>query len=287
MSKPHEFFFTPKLSKSEINQQTPKRKINEISPEKTATQNEVGKMSTSELIDLMAKIFDDKLKNMPTKNDILEVKENIMEVKSEVRKLADENKVLEDEIKNLKKEREEDQKRMRRLEEALGRKKLIIKGLEAQKSCYSAVKNMFKDDLKLSTKVEIEQTKKIFERNNKMTVMVELKSVEMVMEIFKHVKNLKGKPIYIERDLCLERQTDKKIMLQLKQCLLKADKNKKVTVKDDKLVVDEKRFFWNKNKILMSGQNTGEEVLRQLYGEKVRDLNFNYKAFFETINPKN
>ncbi|KAI8129277.1 hypothetical protein CVS40_1345 [Lucilia cuprina] len=287
MSKPHEFFFTPKLSKSEISQQTPKRKLNEVSPEKATNKDEVGKMSTGELMDLMTKIFDDKLKNIPTKSDLLDVKENIIEVKSEVQKLSDENKMLKDEIKNLKKEMEDDKKRVRRLEEDLGRKKLIIKGLECQKSCYSAVKKLFNEDLKIKTKVEIEQSKKIFEKNNKMTVMIELKSVEMVTEIFKHVKNLKGKPIYIERDLCQERQIDKKIMLQLKQNLLKADENIKVNVKDDKLVVDDKRFFWNYNKILMSGQRSGEEVIRQIYGEKVRQLNFNYEEILGTLNSKN
>lgn len=88
MSKANVFFFTPKLSKSDINQNTPKRKINEISPQKEKSQDEVGKM-TSNLMDLMAKILDEKLKNIPTKDDIQDVKENIMELKSEVRKLSD------------------------------------------------------------------------------------------------------------------------------------------------------------------------------------------------------
>lgn len=89
MSKANVFFFTPKLSKSDINQNTPKRKINEISPQKEKSQDEVGKMTTSNLMDLMAKILDEKLKNIPTKDDIQDVKENIMELKSEVRKLSD------------------------------------------------------------------------------------------------------------------------------------------------------------------------------------------------------
>lgn len=271
----------------DIVKQNPKRKFNETSPENMEKPDEVGKMSANELINLMSSVLDEKLKDMATKNDVKEVKEDMREVKSEVTRLADENKVLHEEVLKLKEERENDQKRMKQLEDGLGKKKIIIRGLASQRSTYEAVKKMIKENLKIENRIEIEQTKKIFERNGKMTVLVELRSEAMVSEIFKYTKNLRGTSIYVERDLSNERQKNKKIMIQLRKEILHVDKSKRVAVRDDKLVVDDKRFFWDKNNVLRCGQSTGEEVLKDLYGEKALSITLDYNEIFAKTNSKN
>lgn len=281
---------SPKSSTSSFGNtvQNAKRKINEVSPEPVETNEQVGKMSIHELLCLMQNsmsvLLDEKLKNVPTKTDLLQ---HMQEVKSDVSKLASENKALHDEVVKLKVEREEDRQRMRKMEEDLGKKKLIIRGLACQKSAKDAVKKMFNEILKVQNDVEIEYSKKIYEGNDKMTVMVELKSAGMVAEVFKHTKNLKGTHIFVDRDLCAERQQVKKIMLQLKSDILNVDKSKRIGVRNDKMVIDGKWFAWNKNKLLMCGQKTGEEELVNMYGEAIVNVSLDYDKILAKKNSKN
>lgn len=274
-----------------------KRKLAETSPDNIEKSNdvenkeegkeEVGKMSTNQLLSMISGLLDDKLKNLPTKSDLLEVKDNVKEVKSEVNKLIEENKNLQDEIHMLKRNREQDQQRMRRLEEDLGKKKLIIKGLTSQRYPKEAVKNMFYDKLNIHNGVEVEYVKKIHEKDEKMSVLVELKSAEMVSEVFRNVKKLRGTSIFIERDLCTERQTNKKVMLQLKREFLKLNKNKKIRVTNDKLVIDGKWFSWNNNKILMCGKKTGMEELVNIFGHSIQNVSLDFKIIMANIDSKN
>lgn len=73
-----------------------KRKLLEISPEKM--EDNVGSMSANDLLQMMTtlldKKFDEKLQNLPTKNDMLDLKEDINDVKTEVSRLSTENKRL-------------------------------------------------------------------------------------------------------------------------------------------------------------------------------------------------
>lgn len=84
---------TPASSSSTVGifMQTAKRKLIETNPnnkdgnadEKDENIDEVGKISTAQLLCMMSTLLDDKMKNLPTKSDILEIKENINDVKAE------------------------------------------------------------------------------------------------------------------------------------------------------------------------------------------------------------
>lgn len=288
---------TPASSSSTVGLfgQTAKRKLTDImssnKDQNDATNEEnneeIGKMSTSHLLGMMSALLDDKLKNLPSKSDILEIKENIIDVKAEVNRLADENKYLQEEINCLKKNREEDQKRMRRLEDDLGKRKILIKGLNSQRFAKDSVKKLFREKLKISNTVEIEYVWKLYEKDDKMTVLVELKSAEMVGEVFKNIKNLKDSAIYIERDLSAERRTDKKVLLQLKRDLLKLNQKKRINVINDKLKVEDKWFAWNREKALMCGRKSGEDELIKIFGNSVKNVSLNFKDIIEKIGSKN
>lgn len=172
-------------------------------------------------------------------------------------------------------------------EKDLGRKKIIVRGLESQPSAFKAVTKAFKEKMKIEQNVEIEQTRKLYEKNQKMTVMVEFKSANTVSQVLKHSRNLAGTSIQVERDLCKERQQNKKVMLYLKKEIQKVDKSIKINVRDDNMLIEKKQLFWNKNKILMCGQEKGEEVLKQMYGEKIANVNFKYNSILEKIISKN
>lgn len=176
---------------------------------------------------------------------------------------------------------------MRRLEDDLGKRKILIKGIDSQRFAKDAVKKLFRDKLKIADIVEIEYVWKLYEKDDKITVLAELKSAEMVSEIFKNIRNLKDSTIYIERDLSAERRTDKKVLLQLKKSLLKLNQKKKINVINDKLKIENRWFEWNGDKILMCGKKSGEDELIKIFGNSAKTVSLDFKEIFANIGSKN
>ncbi|XP_075157855.1 uncharacterized protein LOC142231120 [Haematobia irritans] len=130
-------------------------------------------------------------------------------------------------MKMLREAKEEDEKRLQRIEDQLGKNKIIIKGIESQKALVGPVINLFREKLKLKIDQEIEMVKKIHEEGGKMTLLVELKTYGTVLDVLKKTKLLAGSNIFIERDLRGARLQRKKVMLQIKKELHKLDREKK------------------------------------------------------------
>ena len=57
-------------------------------------------MSTNDLFSAMSALLDEKLKNLPTKNDFQDVMDSIIDIKNEVNRLTNENKSLKEEVNN-------------------------------------------------------------------------------------------------------------------------------------------------------------------------------------------
>lgn len=101
---------------SESTNPTQKRKLDETSPESASIDGNVGNMSISGLMTLMTNtmsaILDEKLKTLPTKDDLSEVTESISQVKRDVCRLSEENEYLRTEIKKLTDEKMDDKKEL-------------------------------------------------------------------------------------------------------------------------------------------------------------------------------
>lgn len=265
---------------SESTNPTQKRKLAETSPESIETDGNVGNMSISGLMSLMTSkmsaILDEKLKALPTKEDLLEVNESIGQVKTEMGRLSKENEFLKSEIKKLTDERLDDKKIMEWLENGVTNRRIIIKGLKSQRSVYEAARKFFRDIMKIDTVLEIEEVRKLNDISGQMTILVEMRSRSMVSEVLKYTKNLAGTPYYIERDLNKERQMKKKIMLSLKKDILTTNKTKRIRVVGDKLIIEGNQFIWNKDNILMCGRNSGAEILNNIYGDFSANINFDF-----------
>lgn len=52
-----------------------------------------------------------------------------------------------------------------------------------------------------------------------------------------------------------------------------------------KLIINGKVFVWNKNQILMCGQSEGE-VLQNIYGDEVNNLNLEYNRLLNSVSSK-
>lgn len=213
-----------------------------------------------------------------------DLREMMSSVKEDISTLKTDSQKLREEVESLKAERDADRMKITHLEDQLKKKNLLFKGLRAGELPRSAIENVFKEGLKLNSEIEVVSARKIFERNGKMTVVVEFKSEDMVHSVLRNVKNLAGSTISIEQDLSSAKQHSKKIMLELKKNILRVTKIHRVSVRNDRMLIGGKWLYWNKDKKLMHDNVEADEVLKSLFGENLISINYSYSYLNELIS---
>lgn len=216
----------------------------------------------------------------------VEILAGLAKLTDEVRELKTQNEFLMHEIELLKLEREKDRRRIAILESQIKGKNLIFKGLDSKKSPNEAVKSICTDVLKMIDTTGIKSTKKIFEKEGKMTILVEFQANDNIEDVIKKTTELKGTGIYIERDLDAEKQQNKVVLLQLKKEILAASKKYRILVRDDRLKVNNKWLKFNKEKKLVCGKDDGVTVLKEFYGNELNII-INYDLLLNKLNLKN
>lgn len=271
--------------KENISQQT-KRRLNETSPEdRNMSKKPVGNMEVGELMEMMKltmnSLLEEKLENLPTKKDLESIKSDINNVCEEIGTLKSENIKLKEEIGCLKHKIEEDENNIRWLEHQIKNTKLVFKGLVFENS----VLKVCEENLNIKAKISSAQIVAV--RNNTYTIIAEFENETVVNQVLHTTKNLAGTSISIDRDLNPRRQKNKKAMLALRRLIL-ADSNKhKITVRDDKMLISNKRFQWNSKNELMCGNQPAEEIFKMLYGPDLKKASFNDMYEILTTNSKN
>lgn len=264
-----------------------KRKIIETSPESQEVLQR--KMEANDLVQLIRDTIntnlDEKLKTLPTKADLEEIKTQIGTVNTEVNALKIENQQLREELVKVKKENEDNKKDIAWLENQVRPNKLFIKGIKAAKSPREEVERMFKEQLQINTLII--SVRKIFERNGKMAVIVELESAKSLDEVFKNTRKLAGSSISVERDMIPNKQEHKKASLILKRKLQEISKEHKVIVREDRLKIKDQWFKWNRENKLVSGNTDGKTELLKIFGEQINTLNLDYDYIMHDSNTKN
>lgn len=269
------------------NIQAAKRKIVEIDPENREAGNDLtGNMNIDDIVKLIKTTIitnlDEKLNNLPTKKDLEDVKN---EISSEVNTLRLENKNLKEEMAKIKKENDENKKDIQWLQNQVTSNKLLIRGLASNKEPSVEVQTFFKEKLEISPNVQT--VRKIFDRDDKMTVVVELGSYQELVNVLKNTGKLAGSSISVQRDLIPKKQQQKKAFLILKKKILGVNKEHKVVVRDDKLKIKDTWFKWNNENKLVSGNSDGESALTRIYGEPIKSINIKYEDIIQELNPKN
>lgn len=252
-----------------------KRSLSQISPEQVnvSKNRKVGELDVDDYKMIMREINK-------------EVLEKVSKVSDDVETLKEQNIWLKGEVECLKAEKEMDRKRIMHLEEQLKSKNLLFKGLNVNKSLIDEVTNVCKNNLNLHT-TAIKSTRKIFERNGKMTVLAEFDSLQSVQEVLQETRKLKGTSIYIEKDLSVERQQDKKVMLQLRREIRAASTKYSIKVVSDKIKIGSCWMRWNKDKKLVSGDQEAEDVFKKLYGNLLSNINISYNVLLNNSMSKN
>lgn len=249
-----------------------KRLRSEISPEKNSVK--VGELSVEDL----RSIFRDENK---------EVLDKLNYLTDDFNDLKKQNEMLKQEIQNIQAEKDSDRKRIAQLEDQFKRKNLIFKGLPSSKSTVNEVKKVCNEILKIPDTSILKSAKKLTERNGKITVLAELDSEQSTYVVLNNTKELKGTNIYIERDLNVDRQKDKRAMLRLKKEIVKVSKIHRVIVRDDRLRIADKWFKWSQHKQLLCGQSEAEPIMKQLYGDQALGINLQYEYLVNENISKN
>lgn len=267
-----------------IDAQSAKRRLEELSPNKN-DGSPVGSMAVTDLMKLMSTLMDEKLTNM--KQDVEEIKNNVSGLSLKLDEVKSENQLLKNEITQLREEREKDHQQIVYLQEHIKRNNLIFKGIDTKSTLEDSVRDCCKNNLKISEEIVLLSTRKLYEKNGKVGVVAEFSSGEAVKDIFKNTKNLAGSKIIVERDLTTEKQQDKRVMLELKKRIKEVSSKHKIMVRNEKIKISDKWLMWNKNKILISGNQNGNVVLENLYGQAINSVNFNYHEILTKLNSKN
>lgn len=263
---------------SEARRNVNKRYLIETSPdaseERSTERRKVGELYVDDLRQII-------------KDSNREVLEKLSTLSGNVEDLKEQNNLLKQEVEHLKVDKDVDRRRINQLEEQIKSKNLILKGLNAKSSVNGVVNKICFDKLKLPKSVKIIYTKKLYERDEKMAVLVELDSSQSVQNALQNAKKLAGTSIYLERDLTPEKQKDKKVMLQLKKDIVAASKSHRIAVINDRIRINDKWFRWNKEKQLFCGQEEADGTFKDLYPDVFDKINFNYNALLERSMSKN
>lgn len=244
---------------------------------KVNESQKVNDLSVSDLKNLMKETIQETNK---------EIIESVAILSAQVNLLLEKNKALQEEMEKLRAEREMDHRTITILEDQIKRKNIIFKGIDLENNLGEAVKKVCRENLKIQSSVDVKSVKRISNWNGKMSVVAELGSEEAVQDLFKNTRNLAGTTISVERDLNMEKKEQKKVMLQLKKQLLSINRSHRISVRDEKIRIDEKFLIWNRSKELVCGQRKGVDVLYELYGESVNKLNLSYNNLIAKISNK-
>lgn len=123
----------------------------------------------------------------------------------------------------------------------------------------------------------------MWERDGRMTALVELSSQTEVYSILKATPLLKGEKVYVDRDLTADSITKRKAMLQLRKRILEVNESKLIKIRGDRMVIDKNEYYWKEEKLCTGGKD-GKEALFKTYNQ-----NFNEEIFvFDNLkNPPN
>lgn len=268
------------------NENPSKRKSDVLSPD-GAARNAVGQMAINDLMVFMSNLMDEKLVNLPTKKDFEEIKTNVHELSGKIDKLQSENQALKEEVKQLKEENEKENKQILFLQEHSKRNNIIFKNIDYKVPLNEAVTDCCKENLKIAKDICIVSTRKLYEKDGKAGIIAEFQSEAIVREVFQHAKNLAGTQIFLDRDLTTEKQKDKRVMLELKKLIQNVSQKHRIKVINEKMRIDQKRFFWNGQKELVSGKQSGKDALKNLYGDAIVSININYYDILSKLTSKN
>ncbi|XP_041449363.1 uncharacterized protein LOC121404196 isoform X3 [Drosophila obscura] len=128
-------------------------------------------------INQMGQRFD----KLATKEDIGTLKSQLESVSDQIETLKAENETLKRDFHQLKSDREQDRKELSRLEQSSKARNLIFKGLEKEDATKEGVEKLLRGKMAILN-VSVRETRELYQRNNKMGVLVEMENASAINE---------------------------------------------------------------------------------------------------------
>ena len=238
-------------------------------------------VAVDDLMAKMDKLFDAKLQNVATKEDIRGLASKINTLHIDVENLKEENAALKSEIECMKNQNRMKNADLNRLIDQDKKKKLIFKGLETTNPKVD-VQTVCKEKLAIRD-VEVKSATKLFERRGKATVIADFGSEDAAYKILRNSYKLAGTPIIVERDLNNDKRIKKQIMLRIKKDILTIDSHLKIFVRDDLLKIENKWFRYNNQNEFVCGSENGKIEIDKMYNGRLSNLCFNYDFMLNVI----
>lgn len=194
------------------------------------TENE---NSWDHLLGRIEEMFDNKLKNIATKQDLNGVHQELI-------KLRAENVEMRAEISQLKQNEKTLMKRIHMTEKLSRRSNIIVSGVTGKDN--NEVQQSFAELCKkvLQVNAQTMNTRKI----NATNYCVELSSANEVGMILSNGHKLKGTGVYVRKDYTAEESTQRYKLRQIKNCLKNVNNNQ-VQIKGTTLIIENKRYEWS------------------------------------------
>lgn len=265
-----------KRSRAHLSPESPENFRRKSKINKMDNQQPVGNIPMNELLGA----FRDMLKE-----EMVDVSMKLQGIGEELQTLKQENTELKRTISELKKHQEEDRKKIEILDQISRRNKLIFRNLPKNERPTEEVQKLCKDTLNISGGVNINYVRKLNEKGESMTVLVELADQNCISKVLQSTKLLKGTRIGVERDLTRNAQDKRLAMSHLKNQILQEDKSKLIALRGENLKIENKVFYW-KSEIFTCGNQNGITELEKLYNKKFVNVNFNFRYLLQAVKSK-
>lgn len=260
---------TPLPISSLPNAPQPKRRIAETSPESppnqinSANRNAaVGNMSVYDLKALiegsMAALLDDKLKNLPTREDL----EGIT---SEMQALQRSNSTLQSQVQQMETRCIMLERKLDFLEKKVNEKNVVVHmpsqiGMDAE----TRAKEMCLELLGTTDAALVADTRALRSNNNIENVIVKLRKREDVGRILDSAPKIRSSGVFIHKDYTAASREKRRRLLKLKSEIITKNKNIKIELRGQTLKVGDKEFYYDSMNNLRCGGESGMSILQQL-----------------------
>lgn len=237
-------------------------------------------MNVNDLLEKFNIMLDEKIKLLPNKEDFNRLENQLI-------KLTDENAAMKTEISNLKGQNLQLKNTVDNLIMFSKRKRLIFGGIPIIKEGeeITAVKELCSSILGIKDELLIDRAFKVGrkDRENR-PLLVEFIRTSDVVKILKNTKNLKGTGIWVNKDLPYDIRNKKKKLLEIRFKIKTVHPDARIIMSDSFFVYNNKKFHWEDGRGLMTGEEDGVQVLKQMTNQQFTMANLRN---IKVPNPKN
>lgn len=214
-------------------------------------------------------LFDDKLKDVARKTDL-------MILQNDVKQLRSENEFLKQEIRSLT-------SRLESVDQRSRRSNVVLAGL--QSSNPNDAKSEFAEICAstLKSPVDVLEVRKLPSRNS---YTVTLANIAQATNILSAKRNLRGTSIFLQKDYTKNEQSTRYNLRQLRKMILTVDKRAKVKVGEFCIFFNDCKFKWSDGKIVASSPKEAE-LLRRIMIKGDYNFEITVKSHIDMTNNQN